>query len=154
MRITSLRVPHAKRIMAIVAIAGGALAATVLPSSADVSTQSPSVAAVRVESPAILAARGAAVIAPVTVVCQPGANAFLSIEITENAGGKIARGSNSVQINSCTGGFQEFNVAVTSETVPFRRGTAFGSASLFVSGVPGEATDDREISIVRSSDVE
>jgi hypothetical protein len=141
--------------LAVVAIAAGGLVAAVLPSSADVSTQSPSVAAVRVESPATLVARGAAVRATITVVCQPGAQAFLSLEITENAGGKIARGADSTQVPSCTGDFQQVSFSIASETVPFRRGTAFADANLFVSGSPGNSAEDqREITITRSTGLE
>lgn len=139
----------APRSLAIAAIAAGALGAAVLPSSADVSTESPSVAAVRVESPATLEARGAAVKVTVTIVCQPGAAGFVSIVITQNAGGgSIARGSDGRTISSCTGTFQPLEFHIPSDTVAFRKGVAFGSADFFISGT--SATDDREIQIVRS----
>jgi hypothetical protein len=133
--------------MAVMAIAAGALVATVLPSSADVSAQSPPVAAVRIESPATLVARGAAVATQVTVVCQPGAPGFLGVEVTENAGGKIAKGFGSTNI-TCTGGFQTITVNVVAEpTIPFRAGTAFGDAFLSLPGVSVE--DQRVFTIAR-----
>jgi hypothetical protein len=151
-RIAPLRGPGVARTLAVAAIAAGGLGAAVLPSSADVSAQSPSVAAVRVESPATLIARGAAIRVPVTVVCQPGGQAFLSVTVAQNAGGEIARSSDFMSISSCTGDFQRFDLSMISETsAPFRRGVAFATATLNVPGNPGPATDEREIKIVRST---
>ncbi len=152
MKVPSLRGARSARVMAVTAVAGGALVAAVLPSNADVSTQSPPVAAVRVESPATLVARGAAIAAEVTVVCQPGALGNLSLEVTENAGGKIAKGYGSTTV-TCTGAFQPITINVTAQpTVPFKAGTAFGVANLFLSSQgSGQAKDEREFKIVRAS---
>ncbi|TCO62602.1 hypothetical protein [Actinocrispum wychmicini] len=153
MKVPSLRGLRSPRVMAIAAIAAGGLVAAVLPSSAEVSAQSVPVAAIRVESPATLLARGAAVAVTVTVVCQPGSSGSVNIEVTENAGGRIAKGFESAQVPSCTGGFQPVTLNVAAEpTVPFRAGTAFGQASVFVNGPGGfnQARDDREFKIVRS----
>lgn len=142
-----LRAPLTARVTAIVAIAAGALVASVIPSGADVSTQSPSVAAIRVESPATLLARGAAVAVTLSVVCTAGERAFVNVAITERVGNRIASGENGTEIPSCTGGFQTVRINVASQNLPFRRGTAFAQGALFVSATT--ARDDREITIVR-----
>lgn len=150
MKVPPLRGSRPARVMAVTAIAAGSLLAAVLPSSADVSTQSPPVAAIRIESPGTLVARGAAVAVQVTVVCQPGSSASVSVEVTENAGGRIAKGYGTAQIPSCTGGFQPVTVNATAEpTVPFRPGTAFGVAYLYLPS--GSAKDEREFKIVRGA---
>jgi hypothetical protein len=136
--------------MAAVAIAAGAMLAFVVPSSADVSVDSPSVAAVIIQSPATLEARGAAVTVQVTAVCTPGAYAYLYVNVTQRVGGDIANGSGSADIPVCTGGAQTFGVVVAANGSPFRKGTAFGSADLYVSSYPsGHAEDQRDIEIVR-----
>jgi hypothetical protein len=148
----ALRTPLTGRVLAVAAIAAGGIGASVLPVSADVADQSPSVASVRLDSPATLHARGAAITVPVLVVCQPGARAFLSVSVSQNAGGTVANGGASTDIPSCTGGLQDINVTILANSAPFRRGVAFGGASLSVSAPPFEtARDQREIRIVRAS---
>lgn len=154
MKIPSLPAARSAKVLAVAAIAAGGMVATVLPSNADVSAQSVPVAAVKVESPATLIARGAAVAVTVTVVCQPGSGADINLEVTENAGGKIAKGFAFAEI-SCTGGFQPVTMNASAQpTVPFRTGTAFGQATLrLFNGPTGSATDEREFKIVKAPSV-
>lgn len=147
MRIRSLRVRRSPKVMAVVAIAAGALLASVMPVSADVSTDSPSVGAIRIESPAMLEARGAAITVPITVVCLPGSSGYISIQVTQRVGGAIASGGSSMQLPVCTGGAQTVDITLQTYSEPFRKGTAFGSASLYA--YPGTATDEREFEIDR-----
>jgi hypothetical protein len=150
MRIPKFKARFNAKVLAVIAIVAGALLAIVLPGEAQVSADSPSVAAIRIESPATLQARGAAIIAPVSVVCQPGAQAFVSISVTERVGGDIASGGGSAQIPSCTGGLQTLELSVLAQSSPFRKGTAFAAATVFVSGFPSNQADDqRDIEIVR-----
>lgn len=136
--------------LAVAATAAGALLATVLPSSADVSAESPSIGAVRIESPAIMQARGAGLITSVTVVCTPGANAFVNAGVSQRVNNRIARGFGSTQF-TCDGRAQTFALPMFAEDAPFHRGVAFGTASLFVSPNPGSIVDTREIQIVKDS---
>jgi hypothetical protein len=133
--------------MAVAAVMVGGLLASVLPSGADVSADSPSVAAIRVESPATLLARGAAAAVTLSVVCTPGADAFVNVTVTEAVGNRIASGGNSGPI-TCTGGFQSILINVAAQVTPFRRGVAFAQSSIFVSGGLASSADEREITIV------
>lgn len=154
MKIPSLRPVRSARVLAVGAIAAGGLVAAVLPSNAAVSSQSVPVAAIRVESPGTLLARGAAVAVTVTVVCEPGASGGVNLEITENVGGRIAKGFSNATITNCTGSFQQvvINTAADAPT-PFRAGVAFGQANLFVSTGHGstQAKDEREFTIAKPS---
>ncbi|GAA0240601.1 hypothetical protein GCM10010492_44700 [Saccharothrix mutabilis subsp. mutabilis] len=136
------------KIAAVVAVAGAAVFASVLPGSADVAAQSPSLGAVRVESPAILEARGAAVRVSVTIVCPAGYPTSVNLTVTQRSGGGVATGSDYKSPVTCTGTAQTIELTPTANGEAFRRGTAFASASMYVSG-PGYVTDDREIEIVR-----
>ena len=149
MRFRRPRITFNSRVVTAVVFAGAGLLALVIPSGADVSADSPSVGAVRLESPATLEARGAAVTASVTVVCTPGAQAFLNVSLTERVGGDLASGFGNGEIPTCTGGAQTVIVNITAESAPFRRGTAFGTANLFITASPGNIVDQREIEIVR-----
>lgn len=137
------------KIAAVVAVAGAAVLASVLPGSADVAAQSPSVGAVRVESPATLEARGAAVKVSVTVVCTPGQYAYVGIELVQRAGGAIARGGDSANIQSCTGQAQTVVLDALAYDEPFRKGVTWARAYLNTSGQPSTLYDEREIEIVR-----
>jgi hypothetical protein len=150
MRIPKFRARFNAKVLAVVAIAAGALLASVLPGEAQVSADSPSVAAIRIESPATLQARGAAIVASALVVCTPGQQAFVSLSVSQRVGGDIAFGNGSADIESCTGGLQTVELNVLAQTSPFRKGTAFATANLFVGGFPsGEGEDQREIEIIR-----
>ena len=149
MRIPRFRARFNAKVLAIVAIVAGALLALGLPGEAQVSADSPSVAAIRIDSPATLQARGAAITAPVLVVCQPGATAFVSITVSQRVGGDIAIGGAGDEIQ-CAGGFQTVNLTVFASSSPFRKGTAFAAANLSVFTFPGgQAEDQRDIEIVR-----
>ena len=145
--------------LAVVAIVAGTLIASVVPVSADVSADSPPVGLVRVESPGTLQARGAAVTVRVTFVgpaSSPGpfSQGFLSVTVTERVGQQIATGSGSASIGWFTGGAETMELTVQAQpgSAPFRRGTAFASASMQVNQCctnSPPATDQREIQIVR-----
>ena len=77
-----------------------------------------------------LDANGAVVFAPVKVLCQPGSYTYLSVSVTENVGGDIASGTRSVKIDPCSGRQQSVRLAVTPTQKPFRKGVAFGQATL------------------------
>ncbi|HET9141149.1 hypothetical protein [Actinophytocola sp.] len=144
--------------LAVTAIVAGTLVASVAPVSADVSADSPSLGLVRVESPATLQARGAAITVRVTFV-GPASNpsgfplGYLSLTVTERVGQQIATGTASASIGWFTGGAEsiELTVLPSPGSAPFRRGTAFASATLNINFFPNPppATDQREIQIVR-----
>jgi hypothetical protein len=120
--------------MAMAAIGVGAALASAVPAGAAVSvqSQSPPVQAVSLGAKATLDANGAVVFAPVKLACQPGSYAYLTVSVTENVGNAIASGQAQTPIESCTGTQQSLQVAVTPTQKPFRKGVAFGSASLQV----------------------
>ena len=70
--------------LAVAAVVGGAVLASVAPVMADVAAQSPSTAAVRVESPAKIKALGAVAEVKVTYACQSGAQAYLNLNVTQS----------------------------------------------------------------------
>jgi hypothetical protein len=145
--------------LAVLAIVAGTLIASVVPVSADVSADSPPVGLVRVESPGTLQARGAAVTVRLTFVgpaSNPGPfpQGYINVSVTERVGQQIATGSASASIGWFTGGAETIELTVQAQpgSAPFRRGTAFASASLQVNQSfpsPPPATDQREIQIVR-----
>ena len=136
------------------AIAAGAMLAFALPAGASVSvqSQSPPVAAVSLGKKATLDANGAVIFPTVRITCQPGSVASLSVTVTENVGGHIAKGSITQQIGSCTGSTQKFRLAVTPEQRAFRKGVAFGQAQFQVCQVMvacSTAVDEHNIEIVK-----
>lgn len=138
--------------LTVVAIAAGAALAFALPAGMAVAVQSesPPVSQVQLGQRAILDANGAVVFAPVKVVCQPGAFAYLTVTVTENVGGDIASGSTSMDIEECTGSVQSLEVAVTPTQKAFRVGVAFGQAKLQVcSDRCRTVVDQHNIQIVR-----
>ncbi|CCH34757.1 hypothetical protein BN6_75320 [Saccharothrix espanaensis DSM 44229] len=144
----SFRAARSARTMAVLAIAAGAVVASAIPGNADVSTQSPSVGGIRVESPAKLQAGGAAIIVPVTAVCQPGSYAYVNVQVTQRVGNALATGSGSTRINNCTGTSEDVRIAVHAQVQgkAFRTGAAFASATLN-GPFPGPFEDYREIKI-------
>jgi len=114
------------------AIGVGAVLAFALPAGAAVTvqSQSPPTSAVTLGRTATLDANGAVVFAPVKVLCQPGSYTYLSVSVTENVGGDIASGTRSVKIDPCSGRQQSVRLAVTPTQKPFRKGVAFGQATL------------------------
>jgi hypothetical protein len=139
------------KIAAVGAVAAGAVGALALPAGADVGAFSPPIGGVQIGSPAALGTRGAAVTVPVTVLCTSGSTGSVSLEVVENTGGKLARGFGGSDTIVCDGTFQSTSVNVVSITVPFKRGTAFATASLSVCDFNGclNDTDQREIRIGR-----
>src|SRR6266545_3060738 len=103
MRFPSLRRRFNAKILAVAAIAAGALVAVVLPTGADVSASSPGLGLVRVESPATLEARGAAITVEVTFVGPAGSPSgypagYLTLTVTERVGQQVASGYASTNI--------------------------------------------------------
>ncbi|WP_433265146.1 hypothetical protein ACQPZF_37100 [Actinosynnema sp. CS-041913] len=146
MKMPTFRAMRSAKVMAVVAVAAGAIVASAIPGSADVSTQSPSLGGVRVESPAVLQAGGAAILVPVTAVCAPGTYAYIHVRVTQRVGNALATGVGDSRIPDCTGGFQTFKVPVHASGKPFRKGAAFASANLN-GPFPGPVEDHREIQI-------
>ncbi|NGY66214.1 hypothetical protein G7043_45740 [Lentzea sp. NEAU-D13] len=133
--------------LAVVAVAGGALLASVSPVMAQVSTQSPSNLALQVESPAKTETLGAVLKVKVTYACPAGYSGGLNLQVTEAvAGGRIAWGSADVNVD-CTGESKSVTVTLAARDNAFRKGIAYAQASM---GVPmvGTAKDEREITIV------
>jgi hypothetical protein len=138
------------RVAAVVALVAGAAVASTLPAGADVSVMSPPVAGLQIGSPATLLARGAAVSVPITVLCAPGGEGFLQVEVTERSGGNVATGFAFVDGITCTGTFQTINVVVTASGEPFRHGTALVSARFVVCDFGClEATAQQEVKVTR-----
>ncbi|RKR91230.1 hypothetical protein BDK92_5623 [Micromonospora pisi] len=139
--------------LALLAIAAGAVLAFALPAGAAVSVQSesPSVAVLNLGGKARLDANGAVVFAPVKVACTPGSYTTVSVEVTQAVGNGIAKGEKTLDIRTCTGDEQKLNVAVTPDQRPFRKGVAFGSATLQVCDNRGCKTvyDEHNIEIVK-----
>jgi len=132
----------------------GVLVAAFVPiSSAVALLSSPERWEVTVGSPATLEARGAAVTVPVTVTCPPGAfGATVTLSVTQRSGNSVVSGSRSRDL-SCTGAPQDLRISVVATTGSrvFKKGAAFGDATLFGCGyVCGTmATDGRTVEIVR-----
>ncbi|RDI30769.1 hypothetical protein [Lentzea flaviverrucosa] len=130
---------------AVVAVAGGAILASIAPVMADVSAQSPSQALVRVESPAKRKASGAAVEADVTFSCPAGVQqGYINLSITQRVPFGVASGSTSKSV-TCTGAFQTVKVSVTAQNRAFLGGRAYAKAEL--SAWPHSATHEGEIQI-------
>jgi N-acetylmuramic acid 6-phosphate (MurNAc-6-P) etherase len=139
------------RLVAALAIGGGAVLALALPAGAAVSvaSQSPPVQVLTLGKTATLDANGAVVFAPVTVACPPDAQAFLSVSVTERVGNSITSGSVGIQA-TCTGTPQRLTVAVIPTQAPFKKGVAFGSASLDVCDYTCQhVVDQHDIQIVK-----
>jgi hypothetical protein len=134
------------RTVAVVAVAGGVILASIAPVMADVSAQSPSAGLVRVESPAKWKAWGAAIEVPVTYTCPVGTqSAYLNLSVTQSVWGLVASGSAYRDLD-CTGGFETITLNVTANDHAFSWGKAFAKAE--VRGYPNVgARDEREISI-------
>jgi hypothetical protein len=130
--------------LAIVAVAGGAILASVAPVMADVAAQSPSQALVRVESPAKIKALGAAVEVQVTYSCPAGASGYLYLNISQTVIGGVATGNASKNV-VCTGGFENTAVTVQATNRAFRLGTAFAKADL--NSYPHTGSHETEIKI-------
>ncbi len=132
--------------LAVAAVVGGAVLASVAPVMADVAAQSPSTAAVRVESPAKIKALGAVAEVKVTYACQSGAQAYLNLNVTQSVFGNIAQGNAYKENLSCTGGFETITLNVTANDKAFVWGKAFAKAEL--RAYPNSLVrDEREITL-------
>jgi hypothetical protein len=140
------------RLLAAMAIGGGAAVAVALPAGAAVSvaSQSPPVQSVQLGNTATLDANGAVVFAPVKVVCAPGVSAFLTVEVTENVNGFIASGGASDQ-PLCDGTTQSLREAVVPSQRAFKKGVAFGQAFLNICDFSGcrQIVDQHNVQIVK-----
>ncbi|KOV76946.1 hypothetical protein [Nocardia sp. NRRL S-836] len=132
---------------AVVAVAGGALAASVAPVLADVSAQSPSTSAVRVETNAKWKTWGAVAEVQVSYSCQAGVQAYLNVQLTQAVLGGIASGNAYRDPLPCTGGFETVTINVTATDRAFRLGTAFAKAELRGYSSGSSAKDERNVTI-------
>jgi hypothetical protein len=141
------------RVLAAVAIGAGVALAVALPAGAAVSvaSQSPPVQSVQLGNQATLDANGAVVFAPVKVVCAPGVQAYLSVQVTENVNGFIASGQTSTQ-PLCDGTTQKLREAVVPTQRAFKKGVAFGQAFLEVCDFNGcrNLVDQHNVQIVKA----
>ena len=130
--------------LAVVAVAGGAVLASIAPVMAEVSAQSPSAGLVRVES-AKLKALGAAAEVKVTYTCPVGTQStYLSLTLTQNVGIGVASGNAYKDNLPCTGGFETTTLNVSANDRAFLWGKAFAKAEL--RGYPNvNSRDEREI---------
>jgi hypothetical protein len=158
MKFPSWRRRFNPKVMAVAAVAAGALVAVVMPVGADVSASSPPLGLVRVESPATLQARGAAITVDVTFVGPPTDPVSyplgnLTLTVTERVGQQVATGSVNSNIGWFTGGAETMRLTVVAQPggPPFRTGSAFASATMQVNVYPyaPPATDERQIQISR-----
>lgn len=133
--------------LAVVAVAGGALVASVAPVLADVSAESPSTAAVRVETNAKWKTFGAVAEVDVTYACQPGTQGYLNLNVTQAVFGSVANGSGYLENLTCTGGFQTVKLNVTANGKAFTWGKAFARVDLRTYQ-GNTARDEREITIL------
>ncbi|MFD4670800.1 hypothetical protein ACFWNN_13765 [Lentzea sp. NPDC058450] len=108
--------------LAVVAVAGGAILASIAPVMADVSAQSPSQSLVRVEGPANLRANGATIEVDVTYACPvTSTSAYVYVSATQAVGGgNVATGGGSKGA-TCTGGFETVKVTVAASNKAFRK---------------------------------
>jgi hypothetical protein len=131
------------------AVGVGAALALAVPAGAAVSLrlQSPPVA-ISLGGTATVDAKGAVVVVPVAVTCQPGDFAYVSVQVTQKVGSGVATGAASQEV-TCTGSVQRLDVAVTPYQKAFKKGVAFGQALLTVCGERCEDFQDaHEIQIV------
>lgn len=106
------------RTAAVVAVAGGAVLASIAPVMAEVSAQSPSAGAIRVES-AKLKALGAAVEVKVTYACPAGHTGYFNVALNQAKFLGVATGSAYKDYLDCTGGFETTTITVTANDRPF-----------------------------------
>ncbi|MGI5502812.1 hypothetical protein [Lentzea sp. CA-135723] len=134
------------RSLAVFAVAGGAVLASVAPVLADVSAQSPSQSLVRVEAPVNLRAQGAAIEVDVTYACPVTSPAYLYVSATQAVGGgNVATGGASKGV-TCTGGFETVTVTVPASNKAFRKNNkAYVKADL--QAYPNNAVDERYVNV-------
>ncbi|MEU3645408.1 hypothetical protein AB0E59_18650 [Lentzea sp. NPDC034063] len=130
--------------LAVVAVVGGAVLASIAPVMAEVSAQSPSLGAVRVEPTAKVKALGAAVEVDVTYSCPVGqSQSYVYVNVTQSFFIGVASGSGS-KVVTCTGGFETVKVTATANPGwPFGVGIAYAKADL--NSYPHSASDEKQI---------
>ncbi|MFD5830331.1 hypothetical protein [Lentzea sp. NPDC060358] len=136
------------RTLSVVAVAGGAVLASIAPVMADVSAQSPSLGLVRVETPAKWKSLGAVLETQVTYSCPAGTQSpSLQLNLTQSVLGGIASGNAYRDNLNCTGAFETVTVNVTANDRSFSLITpVFAKAEL--RGYPNVlARDEREIRV-------
>jgi hypothetical protein len=120
------------RTLAVAAVAGGALLASVAPVLADVSTQSPGVG-IKVEPIAKIKATGAAVEITVTYECPAGFPAwpptYVFLDVNQAVFGGVAKGAGSLEVR-CTGKPETVSLTPIAQDKPFRWGSAWVRANL------------------------
>ena len=117
---------------------------------------------VDLDGTATLLAKGAGLVVPVEVTCDP--NQFppfpfppfpspspsVSVQVTQRSGNRIAQGFGSAPV-MCTGTPQTVNVQLTAQQAPFKHGTALVTATVFMCDSTGchSASDTEEIRITK-----
>jgi hypothetical protein len=109
-------------------LVGGGIAAA-MPGLAAVGQSSPPSSPVVLQNTAQIVNRGAAALASVLVVCQPGDSTSLTVSLSEKSGNGIAEGSAFQSQLACTGEIETLIVPITPTNKPFVKGTALGQAS-------------------------
>ncbi|MFI6101322.1 hypothetical protein ACIA8G_37735 [Lentzea sp. NPDC051213] len=131
------------RTLAVVAVAAGAVLASVAPVMADVSTQSPS-AGIKVEPIAKIQAAGAAVEIKVTYTCPAGFSSYVFLDVNQAVIGGVAKGADSAEVR-CTGKPESVSLIPIAQDRPFRWGSAWVRANL--TSFPG-TVDERTVTIL------
>jgi hypothetical protein len=120
------------RVVAGTALAAGAVwlavSTSAFPAVAVSSTSPP--ASLDLQTQATLQAKGARVLVPVTFACPGGADAYVSVSVTQRAGSVINTGSWQSQVR-CTGTATTLQAPVTATNKPFKNGTAAATATLY-----------------------
>ncbi|MDQ3897424.1 MAG: hypothetical protein M3326_09325 [Actinomycetota bacterium] len=107
-----------------------------------------------------LVAKGAAVIVPVTVTCDPstmppfpfpipGPGSSVSVSVTQRSGNRIVQGYGGAPV-TCDGTAQTVDVLVTASGAPFKHGPAVVTVTMFECDVFAgchPATDTAEITL-------
>ena len=119
------------RIAASTALAAGAvwlaISTSAFPAVAVSSTSPP--ASIDLQTQATLQAKGARVLVPVTFLCPGGADAYVSVSVTQRAGSVINAGYWESNVE-CTGKATTIQAPVTATDKPFKNGTAAATATL------------------------
>ncbi|MCA1675268.1 MAG: hypothetical protein LC799_24780 [Actinobacteria bacterium] len=115
---------------------------------------------VEVGDSATLLAKGAGLVVPVEVTCDPNQlppfpfppfpspSPSVSVQVTQRSGNRIVQGFGYAPA-TCTGTPQTVNVQLTAQQAPFKHGTALATATVFMCDSTGchSASDTEEIRI-------
>ncbi len=138
-------------------LAASAAIATLLVGSA---TAASATHTVEVGDTGTLIAKGAAVIVPVTVTCDPSTappfpfpgpgGSSVTVSVTQRSGNRIAQGYGGTAV-TCDGTPQTVNVRLTANQAPFKPGTALATATMFQCDASGchQASDTEEIRLTK-----